>query len=262
MNENNVMVVPYNIHFIWFAKENSEFRFDNLLSILSAYYLAKPQNIFFYCDEEPKGKFWLEVKDRVKMLRLIHYKAPMRVFGESGPRIHYVEHQSDIARIDILKHQGGIYLDLDVLTLKPYTKLLYYNFTMGLEYKGNPGRLNNGIILSRPNATFLELWHKTYKSFEWNEWDEHSCQETYKLAEKYPNLVHVEEKTLNYPSGPMKHLIYEVSHFNWSNNYAIHLWSRLHKKAYTPETIKNLNTTFGKLARLIYYENSTNLGGD
>ena len=169
-----------------------------------------------------------------------------------GKEITFASHKSDIERIHILIKQGGIFLDLDVIALKPFDPLLRYNFTMGIEYFGKPGRLHNGIILARPNATFLHKWLETYKDFSKSEWDDHSSQSPYKLQFMYPDLIHVEPKSLNYPSGQDIDLIYE-ERYDWSNNYALHLWSKIHDLEHGPEAIKTMNSTYGEVARLVYY---------
>ena len=75
------------------------------------------------------------------------------------------------------------------------------------------------------------------------------------LQFQHPFLIHVEERTLNYPSGPDRHLIYERL-YDWRQNYAMHLWYRLHEFDHNPNDIKSMNTTFGEIARLIFYNSS------
>ena len=155
-------------------------------------------------------------------------------------------------RMEILLRHGGIYADLDVIFLKPFDKLRKYNFTMGIEYHGSPGRLNSGVIVSEKGAKFLQIWRNTYETFNKAEQDEHACMIPYRLQFKHPILIHVEEKTLNYPSGKQLDLIYNRV-YDWKDNYAIHLWHRLHEFEHNPRDIRTMNTTFGQLARWIYY---------
>ena len=125
---------------------------------------------------------------------------------------------------------------------------------MGLEYHGTPGRLNNGVIISTKDSKFLQIWYDSYRDFTKREWDYHDSVVPYNLQFEYPELIHVEEKTINYPSGERLELIYEDI-YDWSNNYAIHLWYRLHEFDHGPTDIKRMNTTFGQIARFIYYGN-------
>ena len=41
--------------------------------------------------------------------------------------------------------------------------------------------------------------------------------------------------------------------WNWSQNYAVHLWYRTHPNEYSPSNIRCLNTTTGEILRHIYY---------
>ena len=98
----------------------------------------------------------------------------------------------------------------------------------------------------------LHFRYDTYKNFTKREWDFHDSIIPYYLQYHYPDLIHIEEKTINYPSGERLDLIYDQV-YDWSDNYCIHLWYRLHSFDHTPNDIKKMNTTFGQLARLIYY---------
>ena len=253
LNRSSTPVVPNVVHFVWFGDEYKPLEFQHFLSIKSAYKNISPEKIIFHCNNPPIGKWWIKLKKEVK-LAIVHRQPPSSIYGHLVKR---PEHKSDIARIDILIEQGGIYLDTDVIALKSFDTLRYYDYTMGLEYHGRPGRLNNGVILAKPNATFLHIWRETYWNFSTIEWDYHDTIIPYHLQYIYPEIIHVEYKTLNYPSGPDRHLIYDVI-YDWSKNYCIHLWYRLHGIPHTANDIRKLNTTFGQIARFVFY-NTTQL---
>lgn len=246
-------VVPNIVHFVWFG-EYTPLEFHHMLSIKSAFIKINPKIIYLHCDHEPIGKWWKYIQEEVTSLKILKMDAPSEIFGNS---IIKPEHKSDIARMQILIKYGGIYLDTDAIALKSFDPLRKFEYTMGLEYHGNPGRLNNGIIVSAKNASFLHIWYNTYKNFTKREWDFHDTIIPYHLQYEHPHLIHVEEKSLNYPSGPDRHLIYEKL-YDWSKNYAMHLWYRLYGLPLTQNNIKKMNTTFGQIARFIYY-NTTKL---
>ena len=252
-------VVPNVVHYIWFGQYEN-LKFHHYLSIKSAFLNIKPEKVVFHCDHQPIGSWWKNIRKQVQnthnsnhtckwVLEIKHLEPPSEIFGNTLTR---AEHKSDIARMSILYEQGGIYLDLDVIVLKSFDPLRHYNYTMGIEYHGYPGRLNNGIIIAREGATFIKYWRETYHNFRKSEWDEHDTQVPYELQFQFPYLIHVEEKTLNYPSGKELDLIYE-RRYDWSNNYAMHLWSRLHDMEHGPAAIKTMNTTFGEITRFIHY---------
>lgn len=49
---------------------------------------------------------------------------------------------SDVARLDIIYREGGVYLDTDVELIKPLDSLLVYSAFLGME---SPGMLNTGL---------------------------------------------------------------------------------------------------------------------
>jgi hypothetical protein len=78
-------------------------------------------------------------------------------------------HKSDFLRMDFLKTMGGIYLDTDVFPLRDLDPLRNFTFTVGFDNNVNPDekapkKVNNGVLLSSPNSTFLNLWIERYIS--------------------------------------------------------------------------------------------------
>ena len=139
---------------------------------------------------------------------------------------------------------------------RSFDPLRVYNTTLGLEYDGQPGRLNNGVIVATKNAEFLRVWYDTYRNFTKREWDYHDSIVPYNLQFSHPQLVHVERGTINYPGGKELDLIYK-GRYDWSRNYAIHLWYRLHEFEHSITSIKTMDTTFGEVARFVLFGNAT-----
>lgn len=136
LKKSEKFLVPNIVHFVWFSFDE-RLKFHQMISIRSAYLFIKPDMIILHCDNEPTGYWWKYVKNLIKTLIIRKITPPKIVLGK---RLVKVEHQSDIARIQILQQYGGIYLDFDVIVLKSFDDLRYYNYTMGLEYFGNPGK--------------------------------------------------------------------------------------------------------------------------
>ena len=82
------------------------------LSLKSAINIQKPDIILFHTDCLPRGKYFREVEPN---LRIVKRSPPKQVWGRP---VKHVEHQSDVARLQILLEFGGIYLDDDVIILK------------------------------------------------------------------------------------------------------------------------------------------------
>ena len=102
--------VPNIVHYIWFGCR--EFRFHHYLSLKSVIKIQKPVTILFHTDCLPHGKYFREVEPH---LRIVKRTPPQTVWGKP---VNNVEHQSDVARLQILLEYGGIYLDDDVIILK------------------------------------------------------------------------------------------------------------------------------------------------
>lgn len=75
-------------------------------------------------------------------------------------------------------------------------------------------------------------------------------------------LVHLDADTIHKPSFNETHKLFGDTLYDWSNNHALHLWHTMWPNRYpdmytlTPEDIKTLNTTFGQVARYVYYNSS------
>ena len=247
-------VVPNIIHYIWFYPQTRcFFKFYQFMSLLSVNIFIKPKQIMFWYDNKPCGKWWNETISRVTMLILKKLDPPQTIFGQP---IRVPEHRSDVARLNILLKHGGIYLDTDIIALKSWDSLLYYNTTLGIQTKTD---LGNAVIIAIRNSKFLQLWKDSYREFNDNKWMHNSCVVPLRLAKKYPHLIHVEFNTLYVPNSKDTQWIFGKDKlWDWSGSYGIHLYYRLYKKSHNEQDIKRLNTTLGRIFCLLYY-NTTRL---
>lgn len=91
------------------------------------------------------------------------------VVGGATPYFEYLHQKVDYARYVILHQMGGIYVDMDVVIHKPFDALLQEfseyeviiskangNFFENMLACGSPVCINNGIIISKPNSTFMK----------------------------------------------------------------------------------------------------------
>ena len=69
------------------------------------------------------------------------------------------------------------------------------------------------------------------------------------LAEMFPHLIYVIEDFLNFPS-PEE--LFQ-GHFNWTDNYVVHLWRNRFEIPNGPSDIKKLDSAFGEIMRYIYF---------
>ena len=91
-----------------------------------------------------------------------------------------------MVRLNILQEQGGIYLDIDTICLRPLTTLLNADFVMGIQ--GDNYGLCNAIMLAKPQTEFGRQWIKSYESFN-QQWDIHSVKIPLALSKTHPITV-------------------------------------------------------------------------
>jgi len=161
-----------------------------------------------------------------------------------------------VARLAIVEEYGGLYIDLDVILVRPLDPLLQFDVVLGAE---TPELLGSGLILARqPGAEFIRLWRRSYADkFDDSQWNDHACRVPMTLARRHPGLVHVEWFSVHRPNWDERQWLYTPGRlWDWTaGNYAVHLWFRTHPAdvVYDPMTIRQLNTTTGEVLRHIYY---------
>jgi hypothetical protein len=74
-----------------------------------------------------------------------------------GVEIKYPQYISDIMRLQILSNYGGIYMDTDMLLLKPIADLMSDKLVLSWE---NPQRTSicNALMMSPPDNMFVNEW--------------------------------------------------------------------------------------------------------
>ena len=134
--------------------------------------------------------------------KFIHF--PIHPPGNDSIFVSNKAHRSDFVRLQILKEFGGIYLDTDVFVISNRLhSLREHSFVMGFDNivfpaKDNiPHKLNNGVIVSAVNASFLKIWTNSYNTFDTSLWDMHSSVIPYALALEYPDLIQIEMQRIS-----------------------------------------------------------------
>lgn len=246
-------LVPKIVHFVRFGQP--AISFIDLICIKAALLQIKPERLYIHSDIPPSGKYW-EMLKHVEAMRYVHRDRPTEIFGK---HISVVQHASDVARLEILMEYGGIYLDNDVYVCQPFDEFLNYTFTLGWPTKTE--YIGNQILISTRNATFLHKYYDLYHQFDDSKWYYNAGElPTKAILHKDPDIAHtVPDNTFGVSVG-LIYLIF-LENVNWHKWHALHLLYR-HRKYLTkddpiaehnPENIKKLNTTFGRMARLVYY---------
>jgi hypothetical protein len=272
-------MIPNILHFVFGMAPDfggKPFSLVHYLSVKSAVELNKPVAAYFHYQYEPETEWWQKAKP---LLRLNKITAPDTFMGRS---LYHVAHKADVVRLLALKETGGIYMDLDTISVKPLTGLLNHSFAIGQElrpkyvpknwrqrikYKlglikdisGGATGLCNAVLLSEKNSEFVNLWLEEYKSFRSRGrdkyWNEHSVKVPESLAVKHPGCItKLSPYAFHFPLYDVAGLrsMFEES-TDFSEAYLHHLWESFSWNKYLSTlSIKDImthDTTYNLIAR-------------
>lgn len=146
---------------------------------------------------------------------------------------------ADYIRTKVLFEQGGIYLDTDMLLLKPINDLLKFDFFTGEEVKG---RVAYGFYGAKPQNHFLKKMLQFYENNYFNSFSPPVITHTFSELLKVENL---KENEIIFSSEVFYPLPYELKNEDFKRyvstiSYAVHLWDHSWKIEKKGETIVSL----------------------
>ena len=223
------------------------FSLVHYVAVASCFAVNHPRRIYLYYSDEPSGYWWEKAKPFLTPIRV---SPALSVFGHSLLR---AEHVADVLRLQILIECGGVYLDLDVISIRPFAPLMEFDTVMGEEYGVG---LCNAVILARSGSLFLRRWLDTYRSFDSREWNMHSVRVPFLLSQQAPNTVNVvDHKSFFWPMYWSEHLAAffrkRGSEF-CTRSFCVHLWQSLawsYLEHVTEDQILTTDTEFCSLMR-------------
>jgi len=252
---NAVPRIPNIIHFCFGLKADASFGFLEYLAIKSAHVINGPERIYLHYQHECSGGWWDKAKELVVLNKV---DAPTQIYGR--PLIHFA-HRADVLRLMVLLEQGGIYLDIDTLCVRPFTDLLTQECVLGKQ--SNRHGLCNAVILSEPRGKFLTEWLERYRTFRStghdDYWDEHSVQIPARLARERQLRSHItaiDGRAFFFPLwNQMHHLFTSDDATKFRNSYCIHYWESITRKPWlnqiTPENAVQGTSNFSRFVRQI-----------
>lgn len=259
--------IPNTVHFIWLS--NPDLTFMNYLAIRSAMISMMPEKIVLHYTSLNKGNKWF-VKLQESLTLVKH-----DLKKEYAPQIEeswLLDHISDIMRLDILQKEGGIYLDMDVISLQPFAPLLHSEEDVVLgSTGGNRHGLGNGIVLGRSGSTFIKHWRESYKTFSSEQWNQQSVAAPKKLSHQFPEeICSIAPSSFFWPTWTKRHLEFmhtpltekesvdfheTLAFFSGSmhpGQMAYHTWSQTaasYLEGLTPQKVGSEATRFNILVR-------------
>jgi len=192
INSKNNFTIPKIIHVLFFGITPFEFHhYRCLKSILNHMcdfdrndenrYQLYIHTIFDKLTNHPllndTNPYWDEIISHPS-IKLIPAIVPEEI---DGYPLQYFQYKADIYRIDVLFKYGGIYLDADLLLIKPIDDIISSNKYSFYICEENPPSTNedenfviNAFIASTPNNPVLSLWNESIPSrIRNNKWAHH-----------------------------------------------------------------------------------------
>ena len=138
-----------------------------------------------------------------------------------------------------------------MIVVKSFDPLRKHDLTLGRETSYG---LGSSIVIGQPESAFVCVWKESFRSYApypWN-WAKYAVWTPHALAKRLPEHIHIENKNLLSPTWAQSDLLFNKV-YNWTDNFAIHVWKRFGEVPDNPDDIKMLNTTLGQIMRYVYY---------
>jgi mannosyltransferase OCH1-like enzyme len=195
--------IPKIFHFIYITGGSCHpFIMAHYIAIKTCIKIQKPDFVYLWYNNESddlkKNKYWIESK---KLVISVKIRPPEYVNNRYIP---YKQHQADVMRLLILEKFGGVYCDLDILSVHPLDgsgsvkpcfenpthknpDLYTYDFVISRE---SDSALCNCLIMVRPNHPFIKQWIKQYEDTYDTDWNLLSVRHPNEMAksEEYQNI--------------------------------------------------------------------------
>lgn len=171
--------IPNVLHFIHLSHDGvseAPLKLHQVLTIMAAAAVNRPSFVFLHTNVPPTGRWWpfISTFTTVRLSR-----APTHI---GSKKIILIEHMSDALRMQVLLSEGGVYLDTDVVLVRPLLPLLESGSETLMAHNTANG-LGNSVIMTVLNSSFMNRWNSAYEgAFEPRGWDEASVFLPMKIA--------------------------------------------------------------------------------
>ena len=228
-------------------RDEKPFSFLHYLAVIACRLINRPKRMNFYYRYEPAGIWWERAKP---LLVPIQVNPPSHIFGKS---LRHPAHIADVLRLEILLNSGGVYLDTDILSVRPFGDLETFDAVLGEEFGVG---LCNAVIMAKQDSRFLRRWLNEYKAFDDARWQHFSVIVPKRLAAQHPDEVHiVGHRKFFWPMYWRSHflpfLLQPNSTFS-AASYCVHMWQSCTWPLIaqlTPAHIIHIDSEFSRLTR-------------
>ncbi len=218
--------IPNIIHFVFIGSKSYKFGMLEYIAVKSAYEIHNPDAIFIFANEEPAAEdtiWWNKAK---KYAKVVIVTIPRWI---NGHEIWAPQHQADVMRINILNSIGGVYFDLDIMSIKSIAPLIKKKkIVMCNELEKG---LANCVILAPPNTKFMSEWIKQYETKygeleDW--WVGLSIRMPLELSKQFSEEIEIIEGKCFIPFMYCNYSIFDSTkdtENDFKDSYCVHLWT-------------------------------------
>ena len=170
-------MIPNIVHFIRLrGRLERPWSLINTCCVRAAHAVQKPDKIILWTDQAAPEP----IRDLVEVR---HYDPPPFIGAQ---HLEYAQYRADLARLHILKEHGGIYLDTDMLLIKPL-RFDKSDFVAGIE---SDEAICGAALMARPGAPFIDHWLAAFeRGVATGVWAYQCVNTPYEIAIRRPDLI-------------------------------------------------------------------------
>lgn len=187
----NTTIIPNIVHYVWLGQRPMSF--FAYLSLLSSLYVLNAEMVYIHGNFEPQGKYWEMIRNHKRVV-FVWRDFPEAVFSE--PIVKFASHASDYLRAFLLLRYGGIYMDWDVLWVRPIPDhLRRYDTVACPDFPATgafPDVFNMGVLLAAKGSYYLRFFLESYHHYLDYHWSYNAIHIPYKVYEKHADLLYVD----------------------------------------------------------------------
>lgn len=195
--------IPNVVHLIWFGQKYKGLKFIEYLCLKSILHVLKPDKVKIHGDVEPDCELWRRTIKRHPKIEWVHLARPTLSHGQNFS-LSPIQHLADVARLEVMLREGGIYSDFDILWVRPID---HFRYARGIDLIASndltsycpqfPNNIQIGAFLAPPRSQFVRKWLRGYREkyhlFP-GDYVAVSMCEPYKLYEKEPHKVLIDNR--------------------------------------------------------------------
>lgn len=248
-------MIPKVIHFIFFGF--TKFEYIHYLAIKSAVDVHSDYLIKLHYAKEPTDNIlWDEIKNYVE---LIYCEPPEEI---NGVKLESYQYKADVKRLEILLAQGGVYMDIDIISLKPFGDLINNSCVLGVEAAADPDTVDlnqaqsitNAVMLAEPNHQFIkDLLSETAANIQDKPWAYHAVTLPLELLRQRSYDLKLLPRKSFMPFDFRTNYIFQQDQSklkNLEDSYTIHLWETIWKDQLDQINKQYLKTSTSLFAQL------------